>query len=145
MLLGADINIFMDHRNLTCNNFNTQRVLCWHCFIKEYSPKLFYLQVKLNVLADAFSRLPPFSDAEGMEGKNAATSDTPEPLDMIQFVELYERLWEQPEMENYFDVSDHMLNLPASGPNPLNFEWLRDTQDAVASLRRKYDNGELGF
>ncbi len=38
-----------------------------------------------------------------------------------------------------------MLNLPASGPNPLNFEWLRDTQDAVATLRRKCDNGEPEF
>ena len=48
-------------------------------------------------------------------------------------------------MDNYFDVSDHMLNLPASCPNPLDFEWLRDTQDAVMSLRRKCDNGDPGF
>jgi hypothetical protein len=79
---------------------------------------------KLNVLADAFSRLPRFSDAEGMEGKNVATSETPKPLYMMQFVELYECLRDLPEMDNYFAVSDHMLNLPASGPNPVVFEWL---------------------
>ncbi len=73
------------------------------------------------MIADAFSRLPSFSDAEGMEGKDADTLDTPEPMDMMQFTELYECLWELPEMNNYFDVSDHMLNLPASGPNPLDF------------------------
>ena len=149
MLLGADIRIFTDHQNLTFNNFNTQRVLCWRCFVKEYSPKLFYLQGKLNVLADAFSRLPRFSDTGGMEGKNAASSVTPEPMDMMQFAEIYECLRELPEMDNYFAVSDHMLNLPASGPNPLDFEWLRDTQYAVPKLSRLekgyqgYQNGHL--
>ena len=92
MLLGAEIKIFTDHRNLTFNNFNTQRVLRWRCFVEEYSPQLFYLQGKLNVLADAFSRLPRFSDAGGMEGKNEASSATPEPMDMMQFAEIYECL-----------------------------------------------------
>ncbi len=99
MLLGEEIIIFTDHRNLTFNNFNTQQVLCWCCFIEEYSPKLFYLQGKLNVLADLFSCLLCFSDAGGMEGKNAATSDTSEPMDMMQFAELYECLQELPEMD----------------------------------------------
>ncbi len=98
---GTDTTIFTNHQNLTFNNFNMQRVLCWRCFIEEYSPKLFYLQGKLNVLADAFSCLPRFSNAEGMEGKDAATSDKPEPMDMMPFTELYECLWELPEMDNY--------------------------------------------
>jgi hypothetical protein len=91
MLLGAEIKIFTDRQNLTFNNFNTQRVLRWRCFVKEYSPKLFYLEGKLNVLADAFSRLPRFSDAGGMEGKNAASLATPEPMDMMQFAEMKQR------------------------------------------------------
>ena len=48
MLLGADIEIYTDHKNLTFANFNTQRVMRWICYIEEYSPKLFYLKQKLN-------------------------------------------------------------------------------------------------
>ena len=70
MLLGANINIFTDHRNLTFANFNTQRAFRWRCYVEEYAPKLFYLQGKLNVLADAFSRLPKFDSLEIIEGKS---------------------------------------------------------------------------
>ncbi len=48
-------------------------------------------------------------------------------------------------MDHYFIASDHLLNLPASGPHPLNFEWLRDTQDAVTSLRGQCNRGISGF
>ena len=58
MLLGANITIYTDHKNLTFDNFNTQRVMRWRCYIEEFLPKLVYLQGELNVLADAFSRLP---------------------------------------------------------------------------------------
>ena len=43
MLLGTEINIYTDHKNLTFANFNTQRVLRWRCYVEEYAPKLFYL------------------------------------------------------------------------------------------------------
>ena len=58
ILDGAELHIYTDHKNLTFHNFNTQRVLCWRCYIKEYHPRLFYIEGKSNILADAFSRLP---------------------------------------------------------------------------------------
>ena len=83
MLLGAEINVFTDHRNLTFKNFNTQRVLRWRCHIEEYSPKIFYLEGKNNVLADAFSRLPRFDDPKDIEGKGATSLAPPDLLEHI--------------------------------------------------------------
>ena len=76
MLLGAELDIYTDHKNLTFANLNTQRVLRWRMYVEEYAPKLYYLEGKLNVLADAFSRLPAF-DNEDVEGTNKIVSSQP--------------------------------------------------------------------
>ena len=53
ILLGQQIVVFTDHKNLTCKNFNTERVMRWRLILEEYGPELRYIKGKHNVVADA--------------------------------------------------------------------------------------------
>ncbi len=57
MLIGAEIHVFMDHKNPTFNTLKTQFVLRWHTKIEEFSPMLLYIKGPHNILADNLSRL----------------------------------------------------------------------------------------
>ncbi len=57
ILLGQQIVVFTDHKNLTCKNFNTERVMRWRLVLEEYGPELRYIKGEDNIVADALSRL----------------------------------------------------------------------------------------
>ena len=40
ILLGQQLKIYTDHKNLTYKKFNTDRVLCWILILEEYSPEI---------------------------------------------------------------------------------------------------------
>jgi hypothetical protein len=69
MLIGADIHIFTDHKNLTFDTLKMQHVLRWHTKIEEFSPILHYIEGPCNILVNNLPRLhclvTPAQIAEG--------------------------------------------------------------------------------
>jgi hypothetical protein len=70
MLLGVDIHVFTDHKNLTFDTLKTQCMLRWRTKIEEFSPMLHYIEGPCNILVDNLSRLNCLvTSAQIAEGK----------------------------------------------------------------------------
>jgi hypothetical protein len=57
VLLGADIHVRRDHKNLTFDTLNTQRMLLWRTKIEEFPTMLHYIKGPRNILANNLLRL----------------------------------------------------------------------------------------
>jgi cleavage and polyadenylation specificity factor subunit 1 len=57
ILLGQQLRIWTDHKNLTYATYNSERVMRWRLVIEEFSPKIVYIKGEKNDAADALSQL----------------------------------------------------------------------------------------
>eukprot|EP00957_Ditylum_brightwellii_P082960 6307148-Ditylum_brightwellii.AAC.1 len=55
VLLGQQIRVYTDHKNLMYKNFNTARVIQWHMTLEDYMLELIYIPGKTNVVVDLLS------------------------------------------------------------------------------------------
>ena len=142
-------------KNLTFENFNTQRVLRWRCFVEEFNPRLFYIEGKKNIIADAFSRLPREDDPNtsavelnclmldewvGCCRTNPAVALSHLPYDQeeIQMVDSSDTFFGNQIMDRVMltlptlkeEMYDCFFNVPdvPMQHNPLNMEWIAQSQ-----------------
>ena len=64
ILLGNQIRVYTDHKNLTYKKFNTERVMRWRLILEELGPELKYIKGENNVVFDALSRLEKSDNQE---------------------------------------------------------------------------------
>ena len=57
ILLGHQITVYTDHKNLTYKHFNTERVMRWRLILEEFVPELKYIKGENNAVANALSCL----------------------------------------------------------------------------------------
>ena len=135
MLLGANVHVWTDHKNLTFDTLKTQRVLRWRNQVEEYSPILHYIKGEKNILADNLSRLHRLiTPAQLAEGKNliepAVVTDDEDEFFIDQY---YSGILD----EDIGDCLECYLNLPDSDnpeQNPLSYAYIREQQQADAKL-----------
>ena len=77
ILLGHEIEVHTDHKNLVYKHFNTERVMHWRLLLEEFGPKLLYIKGTNNIVADALSRLNLTEDDFSAEAFAADESDFP--------------------------------------------------------------------
>jgi RNase H-like domain found in reverse transcriptase len=56
ILLGHIVKVYMDHKNLTFDNFTTDHVCRWRLIVEEYGPKTIDIKGCTNVVANKLSR-----------------------------------------------------------------------------------------
>eukprot|EP00956_Cyclotella_meneghiniana_P018216 scaffold30157_cov48-Cyclotella_meneghiniana.AAC.1 len=141
MLIGAEIHVHTDHKNLTFNNdIKTQRVLRWRTKIEEFLPYVHYIKGEKNVLADNLSRLnrlpEPASLAKGKKlVEPAVVSDDEEESDDEAFFleQEFSGLYDQ----TIWECIECYLNLPDSETpeeNPLSYAHIREQQQQDQQL-----------
>jgi hypothetical protein len=63
LLIGGEIRVHTDHKNLTYKHLRSERVLHWCLLIEEYAPTFIYKPGAINIGGDFLSRHPILEEA----------------------------------------------------------------------------------
>jgi hypothetical protein len=105
MLLGAELHVHTDHKNILSIGKLLRRLLCWISFVDEYEPEIHYVEGPHNVIADTFSRLSHSNVSSPLVGKKAANFVSNSKSDNIN--EASDSL-----LMDDRNITDCLLNLP---------------------------------
>jgi hypothetical protein len=72
MLLGAELHIYTDHKNILNKGNSSEQWLHWISYVDEYAPKIHYIEGPRNVIAGIFSSLLRKDVPSTLGGKKAA-------------------------------------------------------------------------
>ncbi|KAL7467128.1 hypothetical protein ACHAXS_007498 [Conticribra weissflogii] len=124
MLLGAELFIYTNHKNLTFTTLNCWSVLCWQLYVEEYDPTILYHPGKKNVITHTFSHLPCCDVLPIPMGRNA-------PVVLLDFTSKGLDISYDPDLLEFF------LNLPlpkVAETNPVDFAWMHAQQNIGTEL-----------
>ncbi len=76
MLLGAELYIHTDHKNILNVGVSSEQRLPWISYVDEYSPTLHYMEGPHNVIADTFLLPLRQDDMSAKVGKKTITEDS---------------------------------------------------------------------
>jgi hypothetical protein len=72
MLLGAELHIYTDHKNIINVGDSSEQRLHWISYVDEYGPTIHYIEGPHNAIADTLSRLLCKDVPSTLVGKKAA-------------------------------------------------------------------------
>jgi hypothetical protein len=72
MLLGAELHVHTDHKNILNVGDSSQQRLHWISYVDQYGPELHYIEGPHNVIADTFSSFLRNDESSPLVGKKAA-------------------------------------------------------------------------
>jgi hypothetical protein len=119
MILGPELHIHTDHKNILGVEDLSQRQLQWISFVDEYGPTLHYIEGPNNVVTDTFSWLSQTNNPTSfMVGKKEPRQDLAESYflwtDDKEMVECFLNL---PDEKCYLNLLDKIIDHPLDMEN----------------------------